>query len=1249
VENGVGSIRHDAEDIELAEILNQGQDDESRILGYRRNPAKIVLVYIGYVTSAFLLRLLFHWLPELHVRCTHDRCSLDLADKVVVKDQYGQLFVHDVQMMTKSGARVRLLRRSRAGLNQCLPDEHATDETTGSATPLLDPFSEDSLTRYFFHKKLKYVWNSDQQLFVKIEVFVDTPCSFFHHTAGLTESDAARHRVRFGENRVNIPLTPIPKLFAVKALHPFYLFQLFSVILWFNDEYEMYASCIVVISLLSLSLSVFETARNERNLRKTLVSSNEICVARGLDNYVSINSDLLVPGDVIEIPKGGCVMQCDAVLVSGNCIVNESMLTGESVPVLKTPLSAAESGPISTRDHNKNVLFCGTHVIQTRFVESGRVRAVVLRTGFATAKGEMVRSILFPKPIEFKFNKDIVHYLIVLSLFALAGFIYTIVLMLHRDYPVGKIMLRALDLITIIVPPALPAAMTVGIVFAQTRLRKANIFCIAPNTINISGGLNAVCFDKTGTLTEDGLDLWGVVPVEERRFQSPNPEPHSLPSPSPLLEAMAVCHTLTRIRGELSGDPLDLKMFQGTRWVLEEPEQDDYRKFDQLVSTVVRPPGSEPVDNIDSIDPDRLPYQLGIIRQFPFSSSLQRMSVVARRLGADHFTAYVKGSPEMVQALSRPDSLPDRFSEQLLHYTRQGYRVLALAYKPLRVSYLKVQKLARESVERDLIFLGLLVMENRLKPQTTLVIHQLLNASIRPVMVTGDNILTALSVARDCDMIGDRDAVILVQATPAQPPFQAQLDFHYAGDLQRKVHEVVPEHAYSLPNTRDPEIDIKEGNYHLAMTGRSWEIVRNHFPHLIPKLVVKGTVFARFSPDQKAQLVESLQQVGYTVGMCGDGANDCGALKAAHAGISLSEAEASVASPFTSKEQNISCVPTLIREGRCAIVTSFGTFKFMAGYSITQFVSCLILYYIGANLTDGQFLYIDLFIITTLSITFGYTKAYPQLSKEAPSLRLMSTVTIASICLQSLLNIAFQTLAFLYVQTQDWFFPFHMDITADEYASYENTAVYLVSSFQYITLAVAFSKSQPYRLTIPSNRLFLVNLLLVIGASIYVTIKPFPWLLNFLELVKMPMDSPSLQFTSLVLGIVLMNFLLSNIAEELVDGTAFRLFIRGLRRRLRGRQARKEYERIRDELVQDEGAWPPISRSASLEDVAQQDLIKFADEHQQQPRQHQGADDEDDVQHRDEDEQTRREQSNVTSISVTGRPPAAGDGHQITA
>ncbi|KAJ8320793.1 hypothetical protein KUTeg_002380 [Tegillarca granosa] len=100
------------------------------------------------------------------------------------------------------------------------------------------------------------------------------------------------------------------------------------------------------------------------------------------------------------------------------------------------------------------------------------------------------------------------------------------------------------------------------------------------------------------------------------------------------------------------------------------------------------------------------------------------------------------------------------------------------------------------------------------------------------------------------------------------------------------------------------------------------------------------------SPEQKAQLVEVLQDLGYYVCMCGDGANDCGALKAAHAGISLSEAEASVASPFTSKNPNIECVPTLIREGRAALVTSFGIFKYMACYSLTQFVSVCLLYWV---------------------------------------------------------------------------------------------------------------------------------------------------------------------------------------------------------------------------------------------------------------------------------------------------------------
>ena len=134
------------------------------------------------------------------------------------------------------------------------------------------------------------------------------------------------------------------------------------------------------------------------------------------------------------------------------------------------------------------------------------------------------------------------------------------------------------------------------------------------------------------------------------------------------------------------------------------------------------------------------------------------------------------------------------------------------------------------------------------------------------------------------------------------------------------------------------------------------------------KMLVKGQVFARMSPDEKKELVENLQSIGYCVGFCGDGANDCGALKAADVGISLSEAEASVAAPFTSRVTDIRCVPHVIREGRAALVTSFSCFKYMALYSLIQFISISLLYPMLSSLGDWQFLYIDLFLIVPIAV-----------------------------------------------------------------------------------------------------------------------------------------------------------------------------------------------------------------------------------------------------------------------------------------
>ncbi|CAG0906491.1 unnamed protein product, partial [Cyprideis torosa] len=187
---------------------------------------------------------------------------------------------------------------------------------------------------------------------------------------------------------------------------------------------------------------------------------------------------------------------------------------GESVPVTKTPLPPRPRGLSFDSDaHARHTLFCGTRVIQTRFYEGERVLALVVNTGYATAKGKLVRAIMFPHPVDFKFSTDAYRFILVLAAIAAVGFVYTVVTKYLRGVSPGDIALDSLDLLTIVVPPALPAAMTVGIVVAAQRLKDKKIFCISPRAINISGLINCVCFDKTGTLTEDGMDMWGVVPV----------------------------------------------------------------------------------------------------------------------------------------------------------------------------------------------------------------------------------------------------------------------------------------------------------------------------------------------------------------------------------------------------------------------------------------------------------------------------------------------------------------------------------------------------------------------------------------------------------------------------------------------------------------------------------------------------------------------------------------------------------------
>ncbi|XP_072607175.1 polyamine-transporting ATPase 13A2 isoform X5 [Vulpes vulpes] len=1094
-----------------------------RLSGYCGSPWRVIGYHIVVWMMAGIPLLLFRWKPVWGVRLRLRPCNLARAETLVIEirdkeDNSWQLYTVQVQTEAIGEGSLELPARGQAEDGRSQAAVGAVPEGAWKDTAQFCKNEEAQRTlRYYLFRGQRYIWIESQQAFCQASLLDNgRTCEDVHRScSGLSLQDQAVRKTIYGPNVISVPVKSYPQLLVDEALNPYYGFQAFSIGLWLADRYYSYALCIFLISTASICLSLYKTRKQSQTLRDMVQLSARVCVCRPGGEEEWVDSSELVPGDCLVLPREGGLVPCDAALVAGECVVNESSLTGESVPVLKTALP---EGPVSycPETHRRHTLFCGTLVLQARAFVGPHVLAVVTQTGFCTAKGGLVSSILHPRPIDFKFYKHSMKFVAALSVLALLGTVYSIFILHRNRVPLNEIVIRALDLVTVVVPPALPAAMTVCTLYAQSRLRSQGIFCIHPLRINLGGKLQLVCFDKTGTLTEDGLDVMGVVPLKGQAFLPLVPEPRRLPV-GPLLRALATCHALSRLQDTPVGDPMDLKMVESTGWVLEEGPAAD-SAFGTQVLAVMRPPLQEA--QLQGREEPLVP--VSILNRFPFSSALQRMNVVVAWPGAAQPEAYVKGSPELVAGLCNPETVPADFAQMLQSYTAAGYRVVALASKPLPIvpSLEAAQQLSRDAVERELSLLGLLVMRNLLKPQTTPVIQALRRTRIRTVMVTGDNLQTAVTVAQGCGMVGPRERLVIIHATPPERGQPASL-------------ELLPLESPTAVNGA--------------------------------KILVQGTVFARMAPEQKTELVCELQKLQYCVGMCGDGANDCGALKAADVGISLSQAEASVVSPFTSSMASIECVPMVIREGRCSLDTSFSVFKYMALYSLTQFISVLILYTINTNLGDVQFLAIDLVITTTVAVLMSRTGPALALGRARPPGALLSVPVLSSLLLHVVLVAGVQLGGYFLTVAQPWFVPLNKTVPApDNLPNYENTVVFSLSGFQYLILAAAVSKGAPFRRPLYTNVPFLLALALL--GSILAGLLLVPGLLQGPLALRNIADTC---FKLLLLGLVAFNFVAAFVLESVLDQC-----LPACLRRLRPKKAsKKRFKQLERELA--EQPWPP--------------------------------------------------------------------------
>lgn len=620
---------------------------------------------------------------------------------------------------------------------------------------------------------------------------------------GLNKEDIAARRDQHGSNKLEgskqrSKLAILATQFKDIMIGILFVAALISFVV--GEQTDAYVILGIIIG--NALIGYFQENRAEASIQKLRQMAAQHTTVIRNKAAMEIDATELVPGDVVALETGDIVPADGRLLEISAFKTEEAILTGESHSTEKhtDPIDDEQLLP----GDQLNMVFKGT------VVSNGSANMVVTATGMGTEMGKiasMLEGESQETPLQRRLKKFSKQLVVIVLAICLLIFLYGF----YRGEDVLILFLTALSLAVAALPEALPAVITIALANGAARMVKQHALIRRLPAVETLGSVTYICSDKTGTLTKNKMTVEEVWCSDEKK--------------TVLLHAFLLNNEVKfNEGGEAMGDSTETALV------------------------------AHALDNGVTIKSANETYPL--VAKIPFDSNRMRMSTLHKH--EDHYVLLVKGAPAKIAAVlaSDYDDKKEKWLEINRKWARKGLRVLFLAFKTMDTKPDKMD----ESLEQGLDFLGIVGMIDPPREEVIAAIQQCRTAGIRPVMITGDQPITATAIAERLNL-------------------------------------------------------VKQGEGE-ALTGKD---LNNMEPGTLQEKVKQTTIYARVSPEQKLNIVKALQQNGEFVAMTGDGVNDAPSLKQADIGVAMGITGSDVAKETAHMillDDNFATIVKAIKEGR---------------------------------------------------------------------------------------------------------------------------------------------------------------------------------------------------------------------------------------------------------------------------------------------------------------------------------------------